>query len=97
VLAPPEKQDAVEELLFRETTTLGVRRQEWRRRVLDREVVSVSTRFGDVQVKIGRRGGRVYNVQPEFDDCQRAAAASGAPVKEVWAAALAAYGNPGAS
>jgi uncharacterized protein (DUF111 family) len=97
VLAPPSHKDAVEEILFRETTTLGVRSQEWRRSVLDREIASVTTRFGSIRVKIGRRGGRIYNVQPEFEDCQRAAAAAGASVKEVWAAALAAFGTPGAA
>ena len=90
-LVEPERREAAEEVLFAETTTLGVRRQEWERTVLDREVVTVETPYGPVGVKVGRRGGRVYNAQPEFDDCQRAAAARGVPVKEVWAAAVAAY------
>jgi uncharacterized protein (DUF111 family) len=81
---------ALEEILFAETTTLGVRRQEWERTVLERQVVPVDTAYGAVGVKIGRRGGRVYNVQPEFEDCRRAAEARGIPVKEVWGAALAA-------
>jgi hypothetical protein len=91
VIAPPARREAVEELLFAETTTLGVRRQVWDRAVLDRRSVRVETPYGPVAVKIGERGGRVYNVQPEFDDCQAAAARSGAAVKEVWAAAVAAY------
>jgi uncharacterized protein (TIGR00299 family) protein len=90
-LAEAAAREAVEELLFRETTTLGVRRQEWDRTVLEREVVSVGTPYGPVGVKVGRRGGRVYNAQPEFEDCQRAAGAAGVPIKEVWAAALAAF------
>jgi uncharacterized protein (TIGR00299 family) protein len=91
VVAPPERQGEVEERLFSETTTLGVRRSEWSRTVLERETVTVDTAYGPVAVKIGRRGERIYNVQPEFDDCQQRAAAVGAPVKEVWAAALAAW------
>jgi pyridinium-3,5-bisthiocarboxylic acid mononucleotide nickel chelatase len=90
-LAPPALREPIEEVLFRETTTLGVRRQEWERTVLAREVVTVDTAYGAVGVKVGRRGETVYNVQPEFDDCRRAAEASGVPVKEVWAAALTAY------
>jgi hypothetical protein len=90
-LAPPARREVVEELLFAETTTLGVRRQVWDRAVLDRRSVRVETSYGPVAVKIGERGGRVYNVQPEFDDCQAAAARSGAALKEVWAAAVAAY------
>jgi pyridinium-3,5-bisthiocarboxylic acid mononucleotide nickel chelatase len=97
VLSPPESRLALEETLFRETTTLGVRRQEWQRSVLDRSFVAVTTAYGEVRIKVGRRGGRVYNAQPEWADCERAAAASGAPVKEVWAAALAAYRQLGAS
>jgi uncharacterized protein (TIGR00299 family) protein len=93
VLAKPETRLALEEALFRETTTLGVRRQEWQRSVLERDFVAVGTAYGEVRVKVGRRGGRVYNAQPEWTDCERAAAASGAPVKEVWAAALSAYRN----
>jgi pyridinium-3,5-bisthiocarboxylic acid mononucleotide nickel chelatase len=87
----PGRREAAEEVLFAEATTLGVRRQEWERTVLDREVVTVETPYGPVGVKVGRRGGRVYNAQPEFDDCQRAAADRGVAVKEVWAAAVAAY------
>ena len=90
-VADVSAREAVEELLFRETTTLGVRRQEWDRTVLDREIVPVDTAYGAVGVKVGRRDGRVYNAQPEFEDCQRAAVAAGVPIKEVRAAALAAF------
>jgi uncharacterized protein (TIGR00299 family) protein len=90
VIAEPARREAIEEVLFAETTTLGVRRQEWDRTMLDREVIPVETPYGTVGVKIGRRGGRVYNVQPEFEDCRRASETRGVAVKEVWAAALAA-------
>jgi uncharacterized protein (TIGR00299 family) protein len=90
VIAEPARREALEEVLFTETTTLGVRRQEWDRTMLDRDVIPVETPYGTVGVKIGRRGGRVYNVQPEFEDCRRASEVRGVAVKEVWAAALAA-------
>ena len=91
VLAPPDRREAIEELLFRETTTLGVRRQEWLRTELERETATVATPYGSVRVKVGRRGAVVYNAWPEFEDCQRLAAEAGVPVKEVLAAALAAW------
>jgi hypothetical protein len=91
VLARPEQREALEELLFTESTTLGVRAAEYTRTSLERTQVEVATAYGPLRVKIGRRAGRVYNAQPEFDDCQRAAAAHGVPVKEVWAAALASW------
>lgn len=90
-LAPPERREVVEEVLFAETTTLGVRRQEWQRTVLRRDTVTVATQYGPVRIKVGWRSGRIYNAQPEFDDCHGAAATRGVPVKEVWAAALAAF------
>ncbi len=95
VVAPPERRGAVEELLFRETTTLGVRHQEWERTVLEREISTVETAYGPIRVKIGRRGGTVYNAWPEFDDCQRAAAEKGVPVKQVLAEALSAWRSGG--
>ena len=91
VLAPPDRREAIEELLFRETTTLGVRRQEWQRTELERETAMVATPYGPVRVKLGRRGTVVYNAWPEFEDCQRLAAEKGVAVKEVLAAALAAW------
>ncbi len=91
VIAPPARREALEELLFRETTTLGIRRQEWDRTALERESASVATAYGAVRVKIGRRRGVVYNAWPEFEDCQRLAAERGVAVKEVLAAALAAW------
>ncbi len=91
VLCRPGQREAVEELLFAESTTLGVRRHEVARTALEREVVQVATAYGPVGVKLGRRAGRVTNAQPEFEDCRRAAAAAGVPVKEVWAAAVAAF------
>jgi uncharacterized protein (TIGR00299 family) protein len=91
VIAERERRTAIEELLFAETTTLGVRWQEWDRTVLERESIAVETEYGPIAVKVARRQGRVCNVQPEFDDCLARARAASRPVKEVWAAALSAY------
>jgi len=91
VLADPGLRVTVEDILFSETTTLGVRWQEWPRTVLERDAVSVATPYGAISVKRGLRAGRVVNAQPELEDCRRAAAAHGVPLKEVWAAAVAAY------
>ena len=82
---------AVEDVLFRETTTLGVRRSESQRTCLAREMVTVETRYGPIRVKRAVRDGRTLNAQPEFEDCERAAGAHRVAAKEVWAAALTAY------
>ena len=53
--------------------------------------MSVDTPYGPVRVKLGRRGEQVMNAQPEFDDCHKLAEERKVPVKEVWAAAVAAW------
>jgi len=58
-----------------------------RRKVLDREIVSVETQFGEVRMKISRMNGSVLNATPEYDDCQRLAAEKGIPLKQVISAA----------
>jgi uncharacterized protein (DUF111 family) len=90
VLVEPGRREVAEEILFKGTTTLGIRRQEWQRTALDRTLVPVETPFGPIRVKVGSRGGTIFNVQPEFEDCRAAAKALGVELKEVWTAALAA-------
>jgi hypothetical protein len=91
VLCPPEKSDALAQILFEQTTTIGVRIYEARRKVLERELVSVQTPYGAVKVKVARREGKVLNVAPEYEDCQRLATEKGVPLKHVMTAAQAAY------
>ena len=75
------------DLVFRETTTIGVRTYEVRRKTLERELVPVATPFGDVRMKISRMNGSVLNATPEYEDCQRIANQRGIPLKQVIAAA----------
>jgi len=91
VLAEPEKSDELAELLFNETTTIGLRIYEARRKVLERESVEVETPYGRVRMKVSKRDGRVMNVAPEYDDCRRLAAEKSVPLKEVMLAAQFAY------
>ena len=64
-------------MLFEQTTTIGVRIYEARRKVLERELLSVETPYGAVTVKLARRNGKVVNVAPEYEDCQRLATEKG--------------------
>ena len=61
------------ELLLNETTTLGVRFFEVQRRSLTREIVSVETEFGAIDVKVARMNGRVLKGMPEYEQCRAAA------------------------
>ena len=92
VIAPPILRQPLVDIVFRETTTIGVRYAEIDREVLQRELVAVDTPLGSVRFKLAWRQGAVVNAAPEFDDCARIAAASGLPVKEVHAVAMQAYG-----
>lgn len=89
-LARPAHETAVAHAILEETTALGVRVERRRRYELEREQRAVSVDGHDVRVKLGRLEGRVVNVAPEHDDCAAVAQATGAPVKSVWTAALAA-------
>ena len=90
VLTAKEKLDGVLSTVFSETTTLGVRIHSVDRRVLARETISVKTTLGDVRVKVGRIGGEVKTVAPEYEDCREIAASRGIPLKDVYEAAKAA-------
>jgi len=87
VLCVPERAEGLAQLLFEETTTIGLRIHEAGRLVLDREVVKVETPYGTVRVKIAKRAGKVINVSPEYEDCQRLAAEKSVPLKQVILAA----------
>jgi NCAIR mutase (PurE)-related protein len=89
VICDPERVEALAEILFAETSTLGLRMSRWERFCLERDWVNAETPWGSVRVKIGRRYGRVLTRTPEYDDCKRVALAAGVPLKEVQAAALA--------
>lgn len=82
-------RQAVSDVVFAETTTLGLRWHAIERSELEREIQTVETPWGAVGVKLGRRGGEVVNVAPEFEDVRRVAEAANQPVKEVWLSALA--------
>jgi hypothetical protein len=89
-VARSDAERAVAEALLVHSTTLGVRAQPWRRYELVRESRDVAVLGHRIGIKIGSLDGNVVNVAPEHDDCVRASAALGLPVKEVWARALAA-------
>jgi uncharacterized protein (DUF111 family) len=75
-------------LLLTHTTSFGVRVHEVRRHKLQREIIKVKTKFGRIEVKLGRRGGKLVTWAPEYESCKRAAAKTGVAVKEVYNAAL---------
>ena len=91
VLCDEPRIAEMEEILFRETTTLGVRRYPVSRHKLKRQPAQVETRFGPVRGKLGWIEGRPPAFSPEHDDCARIASAQGVALREVYDAAHAAY------
>ena len=94
VLAKPASRDVLTDVLFRDSTTIGVRYQEMERSCLERTEEAVQTPYGIVHFKVARRDGHELNASPEFDDCQVLAAEHGVSIKTVQAAAWQARGKP---
>ncbi|MGA6827840.1 nickel pincer cofactor biosynthesis protein LarC [Nitrospira sp. NS4] len=90
-LAAPEKLDAVLEVLFLETTALGVRLQELARQVLARRFVAVKVPGGTVRMKVAAIGAGWEKAAPEYVDCKKIAGLTGRPLKDVMDDARLAY------
>ena len=83
ILCEQHLKNQLMQLLFKETTTLGVRTSEVERRALERTTVRVETPYGPIDVKVARLNGQVVNEMPEFEQCRRAAKEAGVPLKRV--------------
>jgi hypothetical protein len=90
VLAEAAARDRFAQLIFTETSTIGLRFHAVSRLKLDRKSIPVETRFGVIRVKVSGDSAAPITVAPEYDDCQRAALAHDAPLKLVMEEALAA-------
>jgi len=88
VLADPSGEDAVRQVLFRETSTLGVRTARVSKWMLDRQWTDVVVSGQSIRVKIAREGDRIINVSPEYSDCAAAARRTGLPLKQIYSEAL---------
>ena len=91
VLCKPQDTNALMSLIFAETTTFGARTYRAQRRALPRELVKVTTSFGDVRVKLSRVNGRILHVAPEYDDCRKLAVEKNVPLQRVIREALRRY------
>ncbi|HEY9612832.1 nickel pincer cofactor biosynthesis protein LarC [Allocoleopsis sp.] len=92
VICHPQDIEACEAVLFRETTTLGVRRLTQQRAILPREIQKVQTEYGEIRVKVAWSNGfsqkRITNVQPEYEDCARVARLNHCSWREIHQLAL---------
>ena len=91
ILCRPAERETFLQMLFAETTTIGVRSYEVRRRALPRQMVRVETRFGPIDVKVSSTNNGAVNAMPEFEQCRAAAQQAGVALREVQEAARQAY------
>ena len=95
VICHPEIANSCKEIIFRQTTTLGIRERTQQRSILDREIQSVETKYGAVRVKIASWGQgedkQTLNVQPEYEDCADLAKQHDVPWREVSQNAIAVW------
>jgi len=91
VLTDHSRTDTMLDTIFRETTSIGVRIRETGRMKLEREIRQVETAYGNIRIKISRRGNDIMNVTPEYDDCKRIADEKQVPLKTIMEEARKAY------
>jgi uncharacterized protein (TIGR00299 family) protein len=96
-LASEERRSDVVRAILRETTTIGLRCSRRQRQVLARRFVTVETPYGALPIKVAYEGDQVMNAAPELESCRTAAELHGAPVKDVMAAAAAAWARSSGS
>lgn len=84
VLCPPNLIDKLTEIIFQETSTLGVRQQNIFRQKAIRKILEIETEFGKVRIKVGRFGLKAFIVSPEYEDCARIAKEQNKPVREIY-------------
>ncbi|HUV70486.1 MAG TPA: nickel pincer cofactor biosynthesis protein LarC [Terracidiphilus sp.] len=92
VLCRPDLVAVLEEILFRETTTIGLHWRLEKKRSLKREFVVAGTQWGDVRIKVARwPSGKIANASPEYEDCRKLATQHAAPLKQVMQQAMQAF------
>ncbi len=91
ILCSPGRALELQQIVFVESTTLGLRYREEDKFILDRAAVSASTEWGEVRIKLGIAAGKIVNAAPEYEDCKRLAQQHAVPLKQVMQAAIAAY------
>jgi uncharacterized protein (DUF111 family) len=89
LLCKPDTDSVFADLLFRETSTLGIRTRRESRLILQRELLTVDTQYGPIRVKrASTTQGDTRNLAPEFEDCRAVAEQANVPLKDVQQAAL---------
>lgn len=84
ITVPSTKEEAVKNIMFKETTTIGIRKFKIERTELEREFRTISTTYGDMKFKISKFNGQITNVSPEYEDIKLAAEKFNLPMKDIY-------------
>lgn len=88
VICEPQRVSVCETILFRETSTLGIRRSQQQRTPLRRELIKIETVYGAIQIKLAYHHHQLVNIQPEYEDCARLAKQNQLPWRQVYQTAV---------
>ncbi len=93
VIATPETQNALADIIFQETTTFGIRTYDVQRKKLSAQKTKITTKYGPVTLKLGKSKDRIITISPEYKDCKKLADESNIPLKEIYDLAKRAYAD----
>ncbi|MGE5633249.1 MAG: nickel pincer cofactor biosynthesis protein LarC [Caulobacteraceae bacterium] len=88
VLCHPDKKASMTDIIFRDTSTFGIRCVQRERTILDREFIKVETGYGEIRCKIGRQEGKIIKYSPEYEDCKAASLLYGKPIADIYNEAI---------
>ncbi len=88
VLSKEENKSGCLDIIFSETSTLGIREEKITRYSLNREFKTVDTPYGKISCKIAKKGNKILNISAEYEDCRKAAKSYGVPLKNVQSSAI---------
>lgn len=84
VLCKEKNAEQIESILFTETSTLGIRKYKVERAELDRRLEKISTKYGEITIKIASKSGEIIKFSPEYEDCNRIATETGVPLIQIY-------------
>ena len=84
ILANNKDVEKIEETLFEETTTLGIRKYSIKREILERDFKQIETKWGQVTVKVAKKDDEIINYAPEYEECKKIAEEFDLPLKKVY-------------
>jgi uncharacterized protein (TIGR00299 family) protein len=84
VICIPEEEEDISEFIFKETSTLGIRREVVNRYCLEREKQILKLPYGEIEIKIARYKGDIINSSPEYESCRKLAKKTGKPLKDIY-------------